>query len=156
MISALSPESVADLRACAEKYGVEAVLAEARQRRQEFLDPQLNLPDKHSLDALVVNTTAGGYCSEVEQRLPPELVVQPPQLKLVLSAERQRWVNRAVRQLPLSEKRVVRMRYWEEMPLREIARVMGFSISRSDQVHKQALSRLRQWFYTNWFIKEAA
>ena len=150
---ALSPESVADLRACAEKYGAAAVLAEARRRRQQFLDPQLSLPGHDSLDAPgVISAIAEKVGSRLEQRLPPELVAPPPQLRSVLMAERVRWVAKAVRQLPLPEKRVIRLRYWDELPLRTVGAMMGFTASRAAQVHQQALGRLRQWFYLNWFV----
>lgn len=157
MTAALSPQSVADLRACAEKYGVAAVLAEARLRRQQFLDPRLSLPDKNSLDAsAVVAAIESRVGAEIGQLLPPELTIPPAQLDTLLSEERVWWVNKAVKQLPLTEKRVVRLRYWEQLSLEKIGEVVGFTKQRADQVHQQALVRLRRWFYLNWLVKEAA
>lgn len=74
----------------------------------------------------------------------PEPVVQPVQLDRLLADERARLVRWAVQRLPAVEKRVVWLRYWEEVELACIGQLLGFSASGAGQVHRRALGRLKR------------
>lgn len=53
-------------------------------------------------------------------------------------------LHAAVDELPTREAAIVRMRYFEEMPAKGIAEVLGLSEARVSQLHARATSRLRE------------
>lgn len=152
MTAVLSPAAVADLRACAQKWGVEGVLEEARLRREHLGNPWGGRGEWSSLDAPVVFTADAEH---TQDRTPQELIDPDPDgLQELILEERVRLVNRAVRQLPLPEKRVIRLIYWDEYSLVGVGRALGFSGSRAQQIHHSALDRLRRWLLSGWYVRE--
>jgi len=53
-------------------------------------------------------------------------------------------LHAAVEELPAREAAIVRMRYFQEMPAKGIAEVLGLSEARISQLHARATSRLRE------------
>jgi RNA polymerase sigma factor for flagellar operon FliA len=53
-------------------------------------------------------------------------------------------LHAAVDELPTREAAIVRMRYFDEMPAKGIARVLGLSEARVSQLHARATNRLRE------------
>jgi len=143
----LARTTFAALRDCGERYGADEVLEQLRHRRAGY--PELG--EMESLDRLIEgyessDSNEGFRCIDTKtaQALAdPETLVEPPQWTALLLDDRKQRVQRAVRQLPLPEKRVVRMRYWEELSFRVIALYLGFSTDRAEHLHCAALARLR-------------
>jgi RNA polymerase sigma factor for flagellar operon FliA len=52
-------------------------------------------------------------------------------------------LQRGVDELPERERAIIRMRYFEEMPSKEIAASLGLSEARVSQLHARATARLR-------------
>lgn len=65
----------------------------------------------------------------------PEFVIEVEELKTALAA--------AIDALPERERMVIAMYYYDELTIKEIARVMGVSESRVSQLHTRAVMRMR-------------
>lgn len=53
------------------------------------------------------------------------------------------WLTEAIRRLPANEHTVITLGFYEELPPRDIAKVLGVSQSRVSQLRSRALTRLR-------------
>lgn len=65
-------------------------------------------------------------------------------LLVCLRKELRERVARCIDALPERERTLITLRYYEELNLREIARVLGMSSSRASQIHASAMLRLRE------------
>lgn len=61
-----------------------------------------------------------------------------------LEKERVQILDEAIEDLPENERNVIRLRYYEDMTLKEIGKKLKLSEPRISQLHKQALNRLEQ------------
>jgi len=59
--------------------------------------------------------------------------------------EKEKTLALAIEALPCKEKMVISLYYYEELTLKEIGEVLGFTESRICQLHKQAVSKLKAW-----------
>ncbi len=62
----------------------------------------------------------------------------------MLSLEDKRSMSKCIGRLPKSQATVIVMHYLQGIPLREVARLLTVTPSRVSQLHRQALTRLRQ------------
>lgn len=64
----------------------------------------------------------------------------------VESTDRSAWLADAIRQLPENERKVLALTFYEDLPGREIANILGVTESRVSQIKTKALQRLRTGF----------
>ena len=62
---------------------------------------------------------------------------------IVAEAGRRESIDEVLAQIPERERLVVRLYYFEEMTLKEIAKILGVSESRASQLHSKGILRLR-------------
>lgn len=77
----------------------------------------------------------------------PCVIAERSELKQQLAA--------AIQQLPKAERQVVTLYYAENLLLKEIGEVLGFSESRASQIHARALDRLRSFMIPETVEKAA-
>lgn len=129
---AISQKTIADLRACTrpltgnkKPYGALRVLEEVRR----------------IFYARRIRTTIEGY---VDFTIDPSLVLCELQLTRLVVKERAALIRRVVGELPTPERRLIRMRYWEEVDMRDIGLQLQMSRSWAEELHASALKRLRR------------
>ncbi len=98
-----------------------------------------------SLVALEGRKTGGGNLSLSEADLPE--ILHDENLRdsflEVHFAELQEIMVRAIESLPDKEKLLISLYYYEELTMKEIGQIMGYTESRISQLHTQAMYRLR-------------
>ncbi|NPA32033.1 MAG: FliA/WhiG family RNA polymerase sigma factor [Aquificae bacterium] len=62
----------------------------------------------------------------------------------VIKKDFERRLREAISELPQREKLVIQLVFYEGLPLKEVAKVLGTSVSRVAQIKSRALSRLRE------------
>lgn len=62
----------------------------------------------------------------------------------VLSADRYRQLQGAIEQLPIEERKVIALTYFEGMSVREVGRVLKWDKCKADRRHRAALERLQE------------
>ena len=89
--------------------------------------------------------TSGGHTSYLEHELMD--VIQDDSVRDSLSAvhssELQDIMVQAIEALPDKEKLLISLYYYEELTMKEIGQIMGYTESRISQLHTQAMCRLR-------------
>jgi len=70
--------------------------------------------------------------------------------QIVERAELERLLSAAIERMPHLEKTVLSLYYYEEMTLREIARIVDLHESRISQLKSQAILRLRTYMQKRW------
>jgi RNA polymerase sigma factor for flagellar operon FliA len=65
--------------------------------------------------------------------------------------ELERVLAMAIERMPKTERTVLSLYYYQEMTLREIAKVIGLHESRISQLKSQAILRLRAFMQKRWF-----
>ncbi|MBL8692516.1 MAG: FliA/WhiG family RNA polymerase sigma factor [Planctomycetes bacterium] len=112
-------------------------LATASGLSQEEVDETLLSERTMQLLSIEDSTEEGGLLAVLRSRCEedPSNVVERNELRDRLAA--------AIAQLPLVERRVVTLYYAENLLLKEIGEVLGFSESRASQIHARALARLK-------------
>jgi RNA polymerase sigma factor FliA len=68
-------------------------------------------------------------------------------------AELERILAEAIEKMPKLERTVLALYYYEEMTLREIAKIVGLHESRISQLKSQAVLRLRSYMQKRWPVK---
>lgn len=63
--------------------------------------------------------------------------------RLCLRAETKELLDRAIGELPLNERRVIRLYYFEDRTMKKVGAALGVGESRVSQIHAAAISRLR-------------
>lgn len=74
-------------------------------------------------------------CIESPARYQPEEIVERDEIKRI--------IIEAIKELPIKEKKVLILYYYEELTLKEIGKVMEVTESRISQLHTKAIYRLR-------------
>jgi RNA polymerase sigma factor for flagellar operon FliA len=69
---------------------------------------------------------------------------------LLERSEEQRLLAAAIEKMPRTERIVISLYYHEELPLREIAKVVNLHESRVSQLKSQAILRLRSSLEKRW------
>ncbi|NPV53673.1 MAG: FliA/WhiG family RNA polymerase sigma factor [Firmicutes bacterium] len=92
-----------------------------------------------SLDELLQADEDGGTVAIVDVMRDPD---SPDPIRVIEKAELVRRLGQAIDELPDKEKLVISLYYYEELTVREIAKVLGVSESRVSQLHTQAILRL--------------
>jgi RNA polymerase sigma factor for flagellar operon FliA len=87
------------------------------------------------------------YISDDEEQWPSRVVER---------SELQRLLAEAIAKMPEVERNVLSMYYYDEMTLREIARVVSLHESRISQLKSQAILRLRSYMTKRWPIERGA
>lgn len=82
------------------------------------------------------------YLSDTEGSLPSEVLER---------AELEKILTLAIERMPKIERTVLSLYYYQEMTLREIAKVVGLHESRVSQLKSQAILRLRAFLQKRWF-----
>jgi|ERR1700677_5004474 len=77
----------------------------------------------------------------LKERLPDPAAARPD--AGMLSAENRRTLVKCLSNLPKSQATVIVLHYLQNVPLREVARMLAVTPSRVSQLHHQALARLR-------------
>lgn len=110
-----------------------------RNASQPELAAELGLPlrrfhtllqDLHGVELASVESEAGHPASGPDESFP-------------LKLERQERLEQAVGQLPESERRTLRLYYFQELTMTEVGQRLGVGESRVSQIHSSALARLR-------------
>jgi RNA polymerase sigma factor for flagellar operon FliA len=70
--------------------------------------------------------------------------------QIVERAELERLLAEAITKMPALEKTVLGLYYYEEMTLREIAKIVELHESRISQLKSQAILRLRTYMQKRW------
>jgi RNA polymerase sigma factor for flagellar operon FliA len=70
--------------------------------------------------------------------------------RIVERAELERLLAEAIERMPYVERTVLSLYYYEELTLREIAKVVGLHESRVSQLKSQAILRLRSYLLKRW------
>jgi RNA polymerase sigma factor FliA len=73
--------------------------------------------------------------------------------QIVERAELERILAEAIEKMPKLERTVLALYYYEEMTLREIAKIVGLHESRISQLKSQAVLRLRSYMQKRWPVK---
>lgn len=81
------------------------------------------------------------YLSDSDDQWPSQIVER---------AELERLLAEAIEKMPVLEKTVLSLYYYEEMTLREIARIVDLHESRISQLKSQAILRLRTYMQKRW------
>jgi RNA polymerase sigma factor FliA len=76
--------------------------------------------------------------------------------QIVERAELERILAEAIEKMPKLERTVLALYYYEEMTLREIAKIVGLHESRISQLKSQAVLRLRSYMQKRWPVKRGA
>jgi RNA polymerase sigma factor for flagellar operon FliA len=111
----------------------------------EELNQLLDETKTVSLLALDGRKTGGGNTGPAESDLPEILQdenVRDAFMELHF-AELQAVIVQAIESLPDKEKLLVSLYYYEELTMKEIGQIMGYTESRISQLHTQAMCRLR-------------
>jgi RNA polymerase sigma factor FliA len=98
-----------------------------------------------SLVALEGRKTGGGHLGPAESDL-PEILQDERGRDAFLEvhfAELQEIMIQAIESLPDKEKLLISLYYYEELTMKEIGQIMGYTESRISQLHTQAMYRLR-------------
>jgi len=94
-----------------------------------------------SLDEMTENSH-GDECLSLTERLADPCAARPD--AAVLSAEDRRTILQCLGCLPKTQATVIVLYYLQNVPLREVARILAVTPSRVSQLHHQALARLKQ------------
>jgi RNA polymerase sigma factor for flagellar operon FliA len=81
------------------------------------------------------------YLADTDEQWPSQIVER---------AELERLLAQAIEKMPALEKTVLSLYYYEEMTLREIARIVDLHESRISQLKSQAILRLRTYMQKRW------
>jgi RNA polymerase sigma factor for flagellar operon FliA len=81
------------------------------------------------------------YLADTDEQWPSQIVER---------AELERLLATAIEKMPALEKTVLSLYYYEEMTLREIARIVELHESRVSQLKSQAILRLRTYMQKRW------
>jgi RNA polymerase sigma factor FliA len=76
--------------------------------------------------------------------------------QIVERAELERILAEAIEKMPKLERTVLALYYYEEMTLREIAKIVDLHESRISQLKSQAVLRLRSYMQKRWPVKRGA
>ncbi len=90
----------------------------------------------------VTDNTQGDENLTLKERLADPTAERPD--AQVLSAEDRATIKHCLSRLPKAQATVIVLHYLQNVPLREIARLLAVTPSRVSQLHHQALARLRQ------------
>lgn len=153
----MTPALIAALRQCVADHGWPAVRRQLAARRLGLPAPPEELesiswedlaerldgaPQEH-LGATIALIPRPLIEAEQERHGIPE-----PLWRLLIE-ERDRQVRAAVRRLPLLEKRVIRLHYWEDVPLTRMTEAVGSTtVSSVSRIHRRALGQLRRLLTT--------
>jgi len=94
-----------------------------------------------SLDEMTENSN-GEESLSLTERLADPAAARPD--AAVLSAEDRRTMLKCLGCLPKTQSTVIVLHYLQNVPLREVARILSVTPSRVSQLHHQALARLKQ------------
>jgi len=94
-----------------------------------------------SLDEMTENSH-GDESLSLTERLADPAAASPD--AAVLSAEDRRSVLRSLSSLPKTQATVIVLHYLQNVPLRQVAKILDVTPSRVSQLHHQALARLKQ------------
>ena len=97
-------------------------------------------PDDDSRDLLK-------YISDTEEQLPSQILER---------SELERLLAQAIDRMPQIERTVLSLYYYEELTLREIARIVSLHESRISQLKSQAILRLRSYIEKRWPMERGA
>ncbi|HEX4771243.1 MAG TPA: FliA/WhiG family RNA polymerase sigma factor [Bryobacteraceae bacterium] len=81
------------------------------------------------------------YIADTEQKSPSEILER---------AELERTLAQAIERMPRIERTVLSLYYYEEMTLREVAKILDLHESRVSQLKTQAIFRLRSFVKKRW------
>lgn len=81
------------------------------------------------------------YLADSDEQWPSQIVER---------AELERLLAEAIEKMPSLERTVLSLYYYEEMTLREIAKIVGLHESRISQLKSQAILRLRSYMQKRW------
>jgi RNA polymerase sigma factor for flagellar operon FliA len=76
--------------------------------------------------------------------------------QIVERAELERILAEAIEKMPKLERTVLALYYYEEMTLREIAKIVDLHESRISQLKSQAVLRLRSYMQKRWPVQRGA
>jgi RNA polymerase sigma factor for flagellar operon FliA len=93
-----------------------------------------------SLDEITENSHGEENLS-LKERLADPTAPRPD--AAVLSSEDRRTIHQCLGSLPKTQSTVIALHYLQNVPLREVARILAVTPSRVSQLHHQALVRLR-------------
>lgn len=81
------------------------------------------------------------YIADADQKSPSEILER---------AELERTLAQAIERMPKVERTVLSLYYYEEMTLREVAKILDLHESRVSQLKTQAIFRLRSFVQKRW------
>lgn len=87
------------------------------------------------------------YISDDEENWPSRVVEK---------SELQRLLASAIEKMPRTERTVISLYYYEELTLREIAKIVNLHESRVSQLKSQAILRLRSYLEKRWPVERGA
>lgn len=87
------------------------------------------------------------YISDTEEQSPAQILER---------SELERLLAQAIERMPQIERTVLSLYYYEELTLREIARVVSLHESRISQLKSQAILRLRTYLEKRWPMERGA
>jgi RNA polymerase sigma factor for flagellar operon FliA len=126
-----------------ERNPTQGELAAALGMEEEDLSSHQSQAQVRQMVSLhdTTETSAGEEGLSLTERLPDPMAARPD--AAVLSAEDRSTMRHCLRGLPKNQTQVIVLHYLQEIPLREVARVLAVTPSRVSQLHHQALGRMK-------------